>query len=142
MIPVDETITIILSVLIGGITFTGSLLAFVKLQGLITGAPITFPFQQPFNITLLTGFLAGSAYLVMNPKETSVFLALVGISLVLGVLFVLPIGGADTPVVISLLNSFSGLAASAAGFVLMNNMLIISGALVGASGIISDPDHV
>jgi NAD(P) transhydrogenase subunit beta len=135
-IPVDETITIILSVLIGGITFTGSLLAFVKLQGLITGAPITFPFQQPFNITLLAGFLAGSVYLVVNPQDATVFLALVGVSLVLGVLFVLPIGGADTPVVISLLNSFSGLAASAAGFVLMNNMLIISGALVGASGII------
>lgn len=135
-IPADETITIILSVLIGGITFTGSLLAFVKLQGLISGSPITFPFQQPFNITLLAGFLAGSAYLVVNPKETTVFLALVGISLLLGFLFVLPIGGADTPVVISLLNSFSGLAASAAGFVLMNNMLIISGALVGASGII------
>ncbi len=135
-IPVDETVTIILSVLIGGITFTGSLLAFVKLQGLISGSPITFPFQQPFNITLLAGFLAGSAYLIVNPKDTTVFLALVGISLLLGVLFVLPIGGADTPVVISLLNSFSGLAASAAGFVLMNNMLIISGALVGASGII------
>jgi len=108
----------------------------VKLQGLISGAPITFPVQQPFNLTLLAVFLVGSAYLVVNPQETTVLFALVGISLLLGVLFVLPIGGADTPVVISLLNSFSGLAASAAGFVLMNNMLIISGALVGASGII------
>jgi H+-translocating NAD(P) transhydrogenase subunit beta len=135
-IPLDETITIILSVLIGGITFTGSLLAFVKLQGLITGAPITYAFQQPFNVTLLVGFLAGSVCLTLNPHDSTVFLALTAISLVLGVLFVLPIGGADTPVVISLLNSFSGLAASAAGFVLTNNMLIISGALVGASGII------
>ncbi len=136
VLPLDDTITIILSVLIGGITFTGSLLAFAKLQELVTGAPITFPFQQPFNLTLVIGFLVCSVYLVMHPADTLTFLVLIGLSLVLGVLFVLPIGGADTPVVISLLNSFSGLAASAAGFVLMNNMLIIAGALVGASGII------
>lgn len=135
-IHLDETITIILSVLIGGVTFTGSLLAFAKLQELVPGAPITFPFQQPFNLLLVLSFLVGSGWLIMNPHDTSTFLTLSGISLVLGVLFVLPIGGADTPVVISLLNSFSGLAASAAGFVLMNNMLIIAGALVGASGII------
>lgn len=134
--PLDETITIILSVLIGGVTFTGSLLAFAKLQELVPGAPITFPAQQPINLTLLISFLACSAYLVVDPDNTATFLALVGLSLVLGILFVLPIGGADTPVVISLLNSFSGLAASAAGFVLANNMLIIAGALVGASGII------
>lgn len=135
-IPLSETITIILGVLIGGITLTGSLLAFVKLQGLISGSPITFPFQQPFNLTLLATFLIGSAWIISEPTNQPVFLSLVGISLVLGVLFVLPIGGADTPVVISLLNSFSGLAASAAGFVLNNNMLIIAGALVGSSGII------
>ncbi|MDX2229494.1 MAG: NAD(P)(+) transhydrogenase (Re/Si-specific) subunit beta [Leptolyngbyaceae cyanobacterium bins.349] len=135
-VPLSETVTIVLSVLIGGITFTGSLLAFVKLEGMIGGAPITFPFQQPFNITLLGVFLAASGFLIFDPHQPWVFLGLIGISMVLGVLFVLPIGGADTPVVISLLNSFSGLAASAAGFVLMNNMLIIAGALVGASGII------
>jgi NAD(P) transhydrogenase subunit beta len=135
-IPLDETITIVLSVLIGGVTFTGSLLAFVKLQELITGAPITFPLQQPINLLIVVAFLAGGVYLVINPHNVPVFLGLIGLSLLLGVLFVLPIGGADTPVVISLLNSFSGLAASAAGFVLMNNMLIIAGALVGASGII------
>lgn len=134
--PLDETITIVLSVLIGGVTFTGSLLAFAKLQELVPGAPITFPMQQPFNLTLVLAFLACGTYLVIDPSNTTAFLALVGLSLALGVLFVLPIGGADTPVVISLLNSFSGLAASAAGFVLMNNMLIIAGALVGASGII------
>lgn len=134
--PLDETITIILSILIGGVTFTGSLLAFAKLQELVPGAPITFPAQQPVNLTLLIGFLACSTYLVIDPHNTTIFLTLVALSLVLGVLFVLPIGGADTPVVISLLNSFSGLAASAAGFVLANNMLIIAGALVGASGII------
>ncbi|NJO78896.1 MAG: NAD(P)(+) transhydrogenase (Re/Si-specific) subunit beta [Cyanobacteria bacterium RM1_2_2] len=134
--PLDETITIVLSVLIGGVTFTGSLLAFAKLQELVPGAPITFPVQQPLNLTLVLAFLACGTYLVIDPSNTTTFLVLVGLSLVLGVLFVLPIGGADTPVVISLLNSFSGLAASAAGFVLMNNMLIIAGALVGASGII------
>jgi H+-translocating NAD(P) transhydrogenase subunit beta len=134
--PLDEKITIVLSVLIGGITFTGSLLAFAKLQELVPGAPITFPLQQPVNLVLLVSFLACSAYLIVDPSNTAIFLVLTALSLVLGVLFVLPIGGADTPVVISLLNSFSGLAASAAGFVLSNNMLIIAGALVGASGII------
>ena len=136
VVPLSETVTIVLSVLIGGVTFTGSLLAFVKLEGMIGGAPITFPFQQPFNLTLLGLFLVGSGLLIADPHQPLIFLGLIGISLILGVLFVLPIGGADTPVVISLLNSFSGLAASAAGFVLMNNMLIIAGALVGASGII------
>ncbi len=135
-LSVDATITIILGVLIGGVTLTGSFVAFAKLQGLLPGAPITFPLQQPVNALLLIGFLAGSGYLIATSANLSVFLALVAISLVLGVLFVLPIGGGDMPVVISLLNSYSGLAASAAGFVVMNNMLIIAGALVGASGII------
>ncbi len=134
--PLDETITIILSVLIGGVTLTGSLLAFAKLQELVPGAPITFPLQQPVNLLLLLSFLACGGYLIANPSSQAAFLGLTALSLVLGLLFVLPIGGADTPVVISLLNSFSGLAASAAGFVLANNILIIAGALVGASGII------
>lgn len=135
-VPLEATITTILGVLIGGITLTGSLVAFAKLQGIMPGAPITFGLQQPFNFSLLLIFLAGSAYLLVEPHNLPVFLGLVGISLALGVLFVIPIGGADTPVVISLLNSYSGLAASAAGFILGNNMLIIAGALVGASGII------
>ncbi|HEY9814098.1 MAG TPA: NAD(P)(+) transhydrogenase (Re/Si-specific) subunit beta, partial [Candidatus Sericytochromatia bacterium] len=135
-VSLDNTITMILSILIGGITLTGSFVAFAKLQELMSGSPITFPLQQPINVLLLIGFLVGSGYLLIAPKDPTVFLILTGISLLLGVLFVLPIGGADMPVVISLLNSFSGLAASAAGFVLMNNILIISGALVGASGII------
>ena len=134
--PLDTTITALLGILIGGITFTGSLMAFAKLQGLVTGRPITFPLQQPVNALLFGGFLVGSVYLAFNPLNTPVFLALTGVSLVLGVMFVIPIGGGDMPVVISLLNSFSGLAASAAGFVVMNNMLIVAGALVGASGII------
>lgn len=134
--PLSTTITALLGVLIGGVTFTGSLIAFAKLQGIMSGSPITFPLQQPVNALLFGGFIVASVYLCVTPFNLSVFLALVGVSLVLGVMFVIPIGGGDMPVVISLLNSFSGLAASAAGFVVMNNMLIIAGALVGASGII------
>ena len=135
-IPLDVNISMLLDVLIGGVTLTGSFLAFAKLQGLISGTPITFPLQQPFNLLLLGSYLAGSAYLIMTPDSLPVFLAVVAVSLVLGVMFVLPIGGGDMPVVISLLNSLSGVAAAAAGFVVMNNMLIIAGALVGASGLI------
>jgi H+-translocating NAD(P) transhydrogenase subunit beta len=135
-IPLDVNISMLLDVLIGGVTFTGSMLAFAKLQGLISGTPITFPLQQPFNLLLLGTYIAGSAYLIGDPHSLPVFLAVVAVSLVLGVMFVIPIGGGDMPVVISLLNSLSGIAASAAGFVVMNNMLIIAGALVGASGLI------
>lgn len=134
--PLPTTITALLGVLIGGVTFTGSVIAFAKLQGIMSGSPITFPLQQPVNALLFGGFIVGSVYLCVTPFNLPVFLALVGVSLILGVMFVIPIGGGDMPVVISLLNSFSGLAASAAGFVVMNNMLIIAGALVGASGII------
>jgi NAD(P) transhydrogenase subunit beta len=135
-VPLDANISMLLDVLIGGVTFTGSMLAFAKLQGIVSGSPITFPLQQPFNALLLFGYLAGSAYLLIDPHNLPVFLGVVVVSLILGVMFVIPIGGGDMPVVISLLNSFSGLAAAAAGFVVMNNMLIIAGALVGASGII------
>lgn len=135
-VSVDAGITTMLGVLIGGVTLTGSLIAFAKLQGIMTGSPITFPLQQPVNFLLVAGFLAGSIYFLFTPQNTILFLGLVAVSLLLGVLFVIPIGGADMPVVVSLLNSYSGLAASAAGFILMNNMLIISGALVGASGLI------
>lgn len=135
-IPLDINISMLLDVLIGGVTFTGSMLAFAKLQGLISGTPITFPLQQPVNLLLLGSYIAGSAYLIVHPDSLPVFLAVVAVSLVLGVMFVIPIGGGDMPVVISLLNSLSGVAASAAGFVVMNNMLIIAGALVGASGLI------
>jgi H+-translocating NAD(P) transhydrogenase subunit beta len=133
---IDSRITLILSILIGGITLTGSLIAFAKLQELMSGSPITFPLQQPINILLFVSFIVGSGYFLTAPKDELAFLALTAIALILGVLFVLPIGGADMPVVVSLLNSFSGIAAAAAGFVLMNNILIIAGALVGASGII------
>lgn len=136
VIPLDANISILLDVFIGGVTFTGSMVAFAKLQGLISGSPITFPLQQLFNALLLIAYVACSAYFLATPANLPVFLALVAISLLLGVMFVIPIGGGDMPVVISLLNSLSGVAASAAGFVVMNNMLIIAGALVGASGLI------
>jgi NAD(P) transhydrogenase subunit beta len=134
--PLSTTITALLGVLIGGVTFTGSVMAFAKLQGLITGAPIVFPAQKILNGLLLGGFLVGSIYICLHPFNSGIFLGLLLISVILGVTFVLPIGGGDMPVVISLLNSFSGLAGSAAGFVVNNNLLIIAGALVGASGII------
>jgi H+-translocating NAD(P) transhydrogenase subunit beta len=135
-IPLDVNISMLLDVFIGGITFTGSMVAFAKLQGLVSGSPITFRFQQPINILLFVGYVVGCAFLIASPENLPLFLGVVFTSLVLGVLFVIPIGGGDMPVVISLLNSLSGLAAAAAGFVVMNNMLIISGALVGASGLI------
>jgi NAD(P) transhydrogenase subunit beta len=135
-IPLDTMLTILPGLLIGAVTFTGSLVAFAKLQGIMSGAPVTFPLQQPINALFLLMFLAGSGYLLSGAGDWMLFLGLGGLALVLGVLFVLPIGGADMPVVISLLNAFSGMAASAVGFVLLNQVLIVSGALVGASGVI------
>lgn len=133
----DTTITIILSVLIGAVTFTGSMIAFGKLQGIVTGKVVKYPLQHPLNLLLLIFVLAAGVVVVLNPvNELTLLLVIVAVSLVLGVLLVLPIGGADMPVAISLLNSYSGLAASMTGFVLKNNLLIIAGALVGASGII------
>lgn len=130
------TISIVLSVFIGAITFTGSMVAFLKLNGKITGNPITFKGQHLINLILLLVFLSASIFAVVNQLDTSIIIVLTGISLLLGVLTVLPIGGADMPVVISLLNSYSGMAACATGFILNNNVLIVAGSLVGASGII------
>lgn len=130
------TISIVLSVFIGAITFTGSMVAFLKLNGKITGNPITFKGQHLINLILLLVFLSASIFAVVNQLDTSIIIVLTAISLVLGVLTVLPIGGADMPVVISLLNSYSGMAACATGFILNNNVLIVAGSLVGASGII------
>lgn len=128
-------LTLLLSVIIGGLTFTGSIIAYTKLQGIISTRPITYPFQQVVNagIVVLTIFLA---YLVFqNPANTFAFVAIIALALVLGVLAVIPIGGADMPVIVSLLNSYSGLAVSMTGFALNNNALIIVGSLVGASGL-------
>jgi NAD(P) transhydrogenase subunit beta len=125
-----------LSVLIGGVTLTGSAIAFAKLQGLIGGRPLVYPLQKPLNLLLLLGAIASGCWLAAEPLDPMPLYCLAGSAAILGVLSVLPIGGADMPVVISLLNSYSGLAASAAGFVLGNNILIIAGSLVGASGLI------
>ncbi|AFY62520.1 NAD(P)(+) transhydrogenase (Re/Si-specific) subunit beta [Synechococcus sp. PCC 6312] len=132
----SSLVTILLGVLIGGITLTGSLVAFAKLQGIIPGSPVRFPLQQAVNAFLVIAFLAGSAYLFVDPNQLPLFWGLTAVASVIGVLMVIPIGGADMPVVVSLLNSLSGVAASAAGFVVGNSMLIIAGALVGASGLI------
>lgn len=132
-------VTILLGTLIGGVTLSGSFIAFAKLQGLMTGNPITFPGQNIFNGLLFLATLAVGAMtlgLVGSGDPATLFYVFCGLALLIGVLLVIPIGGADMPVVISLLNSYSGLAASAAGFVIGNMVLIISGALVGASGLI------
>ena len=145
--PLDGSISIMAGTLIGAVTLSGSLIAFGKLQGIVTEKAVVFPLQKTFNAIIFLAILGGIGYLVFmagdlltSPEGISLatwlYLGVVGLAILLGVLLVIPIGGADMPVVVSLLNSYSGLAASAAGFVLSNNVLIISGALVGASGLI------
>ncbi|MBX3007742.1 MAG: NAD(P)(+) transhydrogenase (Re/Si-specific) subunit beta [Melioribacteraceae bacterium] len=133
---VESNTTLFLSVIIGAVTLTGSLIAFGKLQGIVTGKVVRYPLQHPLNLLLLILTFTLGVWFVISPELEWMILTIAGISLLLGVLLVLPIGGADMPVAISLLNSYSGLAASMTGFVLKNNELIIAGALVGASGII------
>ena len=133
---IDVIISMVVSLFIGAVTFTGSLVAFGKLQGLIRSAPVVFKAQRFFNISLFILFLLIGIIVIINPANSTGLLTILAIALILGVLFVVPIGGADMPVVISTLNSCSGLAAAATGFVLSNNILIICGALVGASGFI------
>ncbi len=135
--PTFTMVSIYLAVLIGGVTFTGSVLAFAKLAELVTGKPVMFRGQQIVNAALLAAAVGAGIFFSLSPESHYEILILgVVLSLVLGVFSVLPIGGADMPVVISLLNSYSGLAGTAAGFVLQNNVLIVAGTLVGASGII------
>ena len=129
-------ITIILSILIGGVTFTGSLVAYGKLSETIGSGAVTFGGQKFVNGLIVMGILASAVMFVMDPTNTNMLYAVVGLSLLFGIMVVIPIGGADMPVVISLLNSYSGLAACAAGFAVDNNVLIVAGSLVGASGII------
>ena len=129
-------VTIILSVFIGTLTLTGSFIAFGKLQGFISGKPIVFPAQQLFNALVLISIFTLGYFILENPLDLNLFYGVLLASAILGITLTIPIGGADMPVVISLLNSYSGIAAAATGFVLMNNALIISGALVGASGLI------
>ena len=130
--------TISFAVLVGGITFSGSVVAWVKLSGIIGGRPVLFQGQQVINSGLMLLTLLAGTLVIMQSASTGYpfFLGLMILSLTLGILTVIPIGGADMPVVISLLNSYSGIAACAAGLAIQNNILIVSGALVGASGII------
>ena len=120
----------------GFLTFTGSLMAFGKLQGLISGAPITFPGLNAINIAAFIGSLIGLVVFIMHPEMANIFYGICAVGLVIGVTAVIPIGGADMPVVISLLNSYAGLSSSATGFAIHNNVLIIAGALDGTSGFI------
>jgi len=130
-------ITIILSILIGGVTFSGSVVAFAKLAEVMTSKAIVFAAQRLVNAGVLAALVVSSVLFVLDPSVTSPYLfTVIALSLALGIMAVIPIGGADAPVVISLLNSYSGIAACAAGFAIHNNILIVAGALVGASGII------
>ncbi len=129
-------VTIGLSVFIGSITFTGSFIAFGKLKGFISGNAITFPGLNIINIGSMLGVLVLVGMFTMDPANDTFFWVILGVSLLIGITSVIPIGGADMPVVISLLNSYSGLAASMAGFAIGNNLLIVAGALVGAAGLI------
>jgi NAD(P) transhydrogenase subunit beta len=131
---VDISLAIVISALIGAISFAGSMIAFCKLQELIGGRPITYPGQQVGNAVLFLGAVAAGLVLVSGLQDEWLLWVLIAASALFGVLFVLPIGGADMPVVISLLNAFTGLAVAAGGFELENNVLIVAGMLVGASG--------
>ena len=127
---------IVASVLIGSITLTGSLIAFGKLQEIMNTAAMVYPLQQPSNFLFALGTLAVAVMAALDPTNLTYLYLLAGLALLMGILLTIPIGGADMPVVIALLNSYSGLAACAAGFVLDNSALVVSGSLVGASGLI------
>jgi NAD(P) transhydrogenase subunit beta len=129
-------ITIALTILIGGVTFTGSVMAWAKLSETVSGRPFLFGGQRIFNGVLVAAIVGSSVLFCMHPDNTAYLALIVALAFLLGVMAVIPIGGADMPVVISLMNSYSGLAACAAGFAINNMILIVAGALVGASGII------
>ncbi len=136
-ISVFVALTAVLSIVIGGVTVSGSLIAWGKLSELLPGRALVFGLQRAFNGALLLAILVSGVLFILNPSVDSVYLGLIiGLSLLLGVMAVIPIGGADMPVVISLLNSYSGLAACAAGFAVRNDILIVAGMLVGAAGLI------
>ncbi|MGH7584335.1 MAG: NAD(P)(+) transhydrogenase (Re/Si-specific) subunit beta, partial [Gemmatimonadales bacterium] len=120
--------------LLGALTVTGSVMAFGKLQELLPGRPITWPFQNPMSLTLFAATFGIFVWLVIHPGNPTAYWIMIALALLIGLLVVLPIGGADMPVVVSLLNSYAGLAAAATGFAIGNNVLIIAGALNGASG--------
>ena len=135
-IETDVGITIMLGIFIGAVTVSGSFIAFGKLQGIVTSNAVSSPLIKTLNPVLFLSIIGIMVYLVILAEGSPMFPVLIVASLLLGILLVMPIGGADMPVVIALLNSYSGLAAAAAGFVLDNMILIISGSLVGASGFI------
>ena len=130
------SVTVAASVIIGSLTFTGSLVAFGKLQGLVASQPLLVPGRHVLNAVLAVAVLAMAGWLITDPSLELALVVIAVLALIIGIFIVIPIGGADMPVVIALLNSYSGLAAAATGFVLENNMLIIAGSLVGASGLI------
>jgi NAD(P) transhydrogenase subunit beta len=132
----DSLVTTGLGIFIGALTFSGSFIAFGKLKGFISGNAITFPGLNIINIGSMIGVLVLIGFFTFDPTNQTIFWIILGLSLLIGITSVIPIGGADMPVVISLLNSYSGIAASMAGFVIGNNLLIIAGALVGAAGLI------
>ena len=139
LVPGSSTftlVTIILSILIGGVTFTGSLIAYGKLSEKLASGAVLFSGQQVVNSLIVLGIVASAVMFCVEPANHLWLYLVVALSLVFGIMVVIPIGGADMPVVISLLNSYSGLAACAAGFAVNNNILIVAGSLVGASGII------
>src|SRR6267378_7536377 len=125
-----------MEVILGSLTFTGSLMAAGKLQEILPQRPITYKGQNLVNFLLFAVAISSAVYLVLHPEAKQFFPLIVGISLIFGVLLVIPIGGADMPTVISLLNGYAGLSAAAMGFVLQNKLLIIAGALDGSSGLI------
>ncbi len=133
-LDLNLSLAMIISAIIGSISFAGSLIAFAKLQELIGGRPIVYPGQKPVNALVIAAALGLAAVILVGSESQWLLVGVITGALTFGVLFVLPIGGADMPVVISLLNACTGLAASAAGFALHENVLIVSGALVGASG--------
>jgi len=131
-----DTVTIVITLFIGAITFSGSVTAYGKLEGIVSGQPITYPFQKTLNLLQFLVVVFAGIYLALHTDNIASFIVVGIISLILGVLLVIPIGGADMPVIICLLNSYSGMAGCASGFILSNYCLIITGALVGASGVI------
>ena len=132
----DVLITTVLGLLIGTVTFFGSMIASAKLQGIMRGAPILYPMQKQTNAAMLLAVVVLGIFFVMDPTQSWMLLVIIAISTIFGVTSVIPIGGADMPVVISLMNSYSGLAGAMTGFILSNDVLIISGTLVGTSGLI------
>jgi len=131
-----NAITLYLSIVIGGLTFTGSAIAWAKLSERMPGKPILFTGQRFLNIALISAILVLGAMFLINPARYDLFLIILGLSVFFGIFLVIPIGGADMPVVISVLNSYSGIVACTTGFVIHNTLLIVVGALVGANGII------